>query len=74
MSTIPVAAVQNMNDKQVVFVTTGKPNVFIVRPVRLGSENQGVFLVLEGLNVGDKIATEGSFLLRAEFLKQNLEH
>ncbi|HQX56817.1 MAG TPA: efflux RND transporter periplasmic adaptor subunit [Pyrinomonadaceae bacterium] len=74
MPTIPVAAVQNMNDKQVVFVTTGKPNVFIVRPVRLGSENQGVFLVLEGLNVGDKIATEGSFLLRAEFLKQNLEH
>jgi hypothetical protein len=27
--------------------------------------------VLEGLNVGDEIVTEGSFLLRAEWLKQH---
>ena len=60
-----------MNDKQVVFVTTDKPNVFIVKPVRLGKENKGRFVVLEGLNVGDRIVTDGSFLLRAELLKQH---
>jgi RND family efflux transporter MFP subunit len=71
MPTIPASAVQNMNEKQVVFVTTDKPNVFVVKPVRLGSESNNQFPVLEGLNVGDKIVTEGSFLLRAELLKQN---
>jgi RND family efflux transporter MFP subunit len=71
MPSIPTSAVQNMNDRQVVFVPTDSPNVFVVRPVRLGTESNGRFTVLEGLNVGDKIVTEGSFLLRAELLKQN---
>ena len=74
MPTIPSASVQNMNDKQVVFVTTDKPNVFLVRPVRLGKENKGQYIVLEGLNVGDKVVTDGSFLLRAELLKQQPNH
>ena len=72
--TIPAAAVQNMNNKQVVFVATDKPNVFAIKPVRLGKENNGKFSVLEGLNVGDRVVTDGSFLLRAELLKQNPTH
>jgi len=40
--------------------------------VRLGAETGGQYVVLEGLNVGDKVVTEGSFLLRAEWLKQHL--
>ena len=71
MPMIPASAVQNMNDKQVVFVPTDKPNVFAVKPVRLGKESNGRFTVLEGLNVGDRVVTDGSFLLRAEFFKQN---
>ncbi len=74
MPMIPSSAVQNMNDKQVVFVATDKPNVFNVKPVRLGKENNGRFVVLEGLNVGDKIVTDGSFLLRAEILKKDPTH
>ncbi len=74
MPTIPATAVQNMSDKQVVFVATDKPNVFLVKTVRLGKENNGQFVVSEGLNVGDMIVTEGSFLLRAELLKQNSAH
>jgi RND family efflux transporter MFP subunit len=74
MPTVPSSAVQNMNDKQVVFVATDKPNVFNIKSVRLGKENKERFVVLEGLNVGDKIVTEGSFLLRAEILKQNPTH
>jgi len=75
--TVPVissASVQNMNDRQVVFVATDKPNIFAVRHVRLGAENNGRIVVLEGLNVGDRIVNEGSFLLRAELLRQNPAH
>lgn len=68
---IPSAAVQNINNRQTVFVATDNPNVFALKPVRLGTENNGQYVVLEGLNVGDKIVTEGSFLLRAEWLKQH---
>ncbi len=67
--TVPTAAVQNINNQQVVFVATKEPNVFVMRPVRLGPEVNGRYPVVEGLTVGDRIVTEGSFLLRAEYLK-----
>ena len=71
---VPSAAVQNINDKQIVFVVTDTVGVYIARPVRLGKENNGQYPVLEGLNVGDQVVTDGSFLLRAELLKQNPTH
>jgi membrane fusion protein, heavy metal efflux system len=67
--TVPKAAVQNINNQQVVFVATKEPNVFVMRQVRLGPEVKGRYPVLEGLAVGERIVTEGSFLLRAEYLK-----
>ena len=72
--TVPVvsaAAVQNINDQQIVFVPTADPNVFELRPVRLSRETGGQYQVLEGLTVGDKVVTNGSFALRAEWLKAN---
>jgi RND family efflux transporter MFP subunit len=74
MPVIPSAAVQNMNNRQIVFAAADKPNVFVLKSVRLGAENNGRYVVLEGLNVGDKIVTDGSFLLRAELFKQNPTH
>jgi cobalt-zinc-cadmium efflux system membrane fusion protein len=68
---VPVAGVQNMGNRQVVFVVTSDPNVFAMRPVRLGPESNGFYPVLEGLSVGDRIVTEGSFMLRAEWLKSH---
>ncbi len=70
MPLVPASAVQNMIDRQIVFVPTGDQNIFSVKPVRLGTESNGRFPVIEGLNVGDKVVTDGSFLLRAELLKQ----
>ena len=67
-------AVQNVNNQQVVFVSTKESNVFVMRPVRLGLETDGFFPVLEGLTVGDQVVTEGSFLLRAEWLKSHATH
>jgi len=37
--------------------------------VRLGPERNGFYPVLEGLNSGERVVTQGSFLLRAEWLK-----
>jgi RND family efflux transporter MFP subunit len=71
---VPKVAVQNINNQQVVFIITKQPNVFTMQPVRLGVEANGFFPVLEGLNVGDQIVSDGSFLLRAEWLKSHLTH
>ena len=68
---VPVSAVQNINNQQMLFIGTSDPNVFVLRPVRLGPESNGFYPVLEGLTVGERIVTEGSFLLRAEWLKSH---
>jgi RND family efflux transporter MFP subunit len=65
---IPKSAVQNINNQQVVFVER-TPNNYAMRPVKLGPEVNGQYPVLEGLSVGERIVTDGSFLLRAEWLK-----
>jgi len=68
---VPVSAVQNVGTRQVVFVVTSNPNVFAMRPVRVGPDSNGYYPVLEGLSVGERIVTEGSFMLRAEWLKSH---
>lgn len=68
---VPASAVQNLGGNQVVFAATEKPNVFVMRQVRLGTERDGRYAVFEGLKAGERIVTDGSFLLRAEFVKQN---
>jgi membrane fusion protein, heavy metal efflux system len=66
---VPKDSVQNMNNQQVVFMATGDPNVFVMRTVRVGLESNGFYPVQEGLSAGDRIVTDGSFMLRAEWLK-----
>jgi cobalt-zinc-cadmium efflux system membrane fusion protein len=71
MAAVPKDGVQNIGNQQFVFVATDKPSEFILRAVRLGPESNGFYPVMEGLNAGDRIVTAGSFLLRAEWLKQH---
>ena len=66
---IPKDAVQTIGNQQYVFLSTDKSNEFVLRPVRLGPESNGFYPVLEGLSAGERIVIEGSFLLRAEWLK-----
>ncbi len=68
---VPVAAIQNINNRQVVFMATNDPNAFVMRPVSLGPESNGFYPVREGLSVGDRVITDGSFMLRAEWLKSH---
>jgi membrane fusion protein, heavy metal efflux system len=63
------SAVQNINDQQIVFVETSTPNTYAMRPVKLGPEVNGQYPVLEGVTIGERVVTDGSFLLRAEWLK-----
>ena len=67
--TVPGSAVQNVGGRTVVFLATPDPSTYVMRPVRVGAEAGGRFPVLEGLHVGDRVVTEGSFMLRAEWLK-----
>ena len=66
---VPKDSVQNIGNQQFVFVATANTNEFILRAVRLGPESNGVYPVLEGLSAGDRIVVNGSFLLRAEWMK-----
>ncbi|MGI8670496.1 MAG: efflux RND transporter periplasmic adaptor subunit, partial [Aridibacter sp.] len=68
---VPKDAVQNIGNQQVVFQATDDPKTFILRPLKLGQEKENAYPVREGIFVGDKVVTDGSFLLRAEWLKTN---
>jgi RND family efflux transporter MFP subunit len=70
MPAVPKVAVQNIGNEQVVFLPTDNRNEFAVRHVRLGSESNGFYPVFEGLTTADRVVTDGSFLLRAELVKQ----
>jgi RND family efflux transporter MFP subunit len=69
VASVPRAAVQMIGAQQVVFIETGQAGVFAQRTVQTGAETNGLVPVYAGLNAGERVVTEGSFLLRAESLK-----
>lgn len=66
---IPKSALQMIGDKQVVFVATDRAGVFVQREVRAGAETNGFVPVYSGISGGERVVTDGSFLLRAESLR-----
>ena len=67
MTLVPRAAVQPVGERNVVYVAAGdgEPR-FLEQPVKLGQAVGELVQVLEGLKPGQKVVTDGSFLLRAE--------
>jgi cobalt-zinc-cadmium efflux system membrane fusion protein len=64
---IPRTAVQNVGDRQVVYlVNPNEPGKFVEREVRLGDTAGEKVPVLAGVKAGDLIVSEGSFYVRAE--------
>ncbi len=61
---IPAKAVFRRNDTPFVFVETG-PGRFERRPVKLGSEVDGRVAVLDGLQAGQRVVSDGCLLLQA---------
>jgi RND family efflux transporter MFP subunit len=64
---IPRSAVQSVGERAVVYVPVeDSDGVFVERPVTLGPAMGDRVQVLEGLEPGEQVVTEGSFFLRAE--------
>ena len=63
---VPSAAIQQIGNQQVVYVTGADANVFTERAVVTGPERVGLVPVAGALTEGDRVVTFGSFLLRSE--------
>ena len=69
---VPEKAVRQVEGKSVVFVPAGN-NRYEARPVKTGRAFPGYVEILEGLMEGDRIVTEGSFVLKSEVLKKSFK-
>jgi cobalt-zinc-cadmium efflux system membrane fusion protein len=63
-------AVQRIGDRSVVFIPKdNEPGAFAVREVEVGGEREGYHRVLNGLRLGEKVVTKGSFTLKTQMMK-----
>ncbi len=69
---IPQAAVQRLEGSQVVFVRT--PEGFEAREITLGRSDAHMAEIVSGLEPGESIAVENTFILKAELGKGEAEH
>jgi membrane fusion protein, heavy metal efflux system len=70
---VPSDAVQQVNGVDVVFIRSA-PDKFTTRPVRVGEAANGHVPILEGIQAGDPIAVRGSFILKSQLLRSELEN
>lgn len=72
-ASVPQAAVQHVEGKNVVFVPGSKPGEFRAIPVQVGESIQGGRVVLTaGLSAGARVVVEGAFTLRSEMEKSEI--
>jgi multidrug efflux pump subunit AcrA (membrane-fusion protein) len=64
-------ALQTLEDEQIVFVALSETG-FEKRVVKTGLEQLGRVQITEGLKEGERVVTEGSFILKSELLKGEL--
>ncbi len=70
---VPSAAVQTIEGKSVVFVPQeNEPNTYAIREIETGGETGGYTRVLNGLELGEKVVTRGSFALKTQLLKGSI--
>ena len=68
----PKQALQSIGASSVVFVPVeGQAGKFLQRAVKTGEESPAGQRILEGLKPGETVVTDGSFLLRAEAIRQH---
>jgi cobalt-zinc-cadmium efflux system membrane fusion protein len=70
--TVSSDAVQQVDGQDAVFVRTDADR-FSVRPVRTGETAEGRTIIFEGLNPGDQVVVQGSFILKSQLLKSALQ-
>lgn len=69
---VPTSAIQTLEGRTVVFVAVG--DAVEPRPVVLGHRGETVVEVLDGLQRGERVATQNTFLLKAELGKNEAKH
>ena len=69
---VPSDAIQQIDNDDIVFVRTAADR-FVIRPVRVGETVEGKTPVLEGLQPGEQIVVQGSFVLKSQLLKSTME-
>jgi membrane fusion protein, heavy metal efflux system len=71
---VPESAVQAIGEKQYVFLpVSDSDGSFAVREVKLGPASNGFYPVLDGLKLNDEVVKAGSFILKAEAIRQHPE-
>jgi len=71
---VPEAAVQSIGERHFVFLPfNSNEGSFVLREVRLGPAADGHYSVLEGLRLQEEVVTDGSFILKAESVRQHPE-
>jgi cobalt-zinc-cadmium efflux system membrane fusion protein len=71
MVTVPRGAVQSIDGQPYVFVELS-PGRFEVRPVERGAEVDGEVEIAHGLHDGEPVATDGTFVLKSEVLREQM--
>ena len=69
---VPASSLTELDGRTVTFVESGERS-FEVRPVRTGRGAEEWVEVVEGLRPGERVAVEGVFTLKSEFLKAGFE-
>ena len=72
MLVVPSDAIQQINGQDVIFVRTAADR-FAIRPVRVGETAGGRTPVFEGLEPGEQIVVQGSFVLKSQLLRSSME-
>ena len=69
---VPLSALQTMEGRDVVFVRSG--DRYTARPVQLGKRDGRQVEVLGGVEVGDEVVVEQSYLIKADIEKAGAAH
>ena len=70
--TVPLSAIQKLQNKRVVFIHRGD-GLFESSPIKTGREFETDIELLEGIEKGEEVVTQGAFYLKSELLKDTLE-
>jgi membrane fusion protein, heavy metal efflux system len=68
---VPQDAVQQVNGQDAVFVRLSADH-FVVRPIQAGDSAQGMVRVVSGIQAGDQVVTQGSFLVKSQLLRSSI--
>lgn len=69
---VPEAAVQQLEERAVVFVPAGGPGEFRAVPVVTGRRSAGRVEVLDGLEGGERVVAQGAFVLKSQVMRGRL--